>query len=224
MKFNKYLGNRKGRSVTFCDVDECIFRTFAKIKIIKDGKEINKLNNQEYNSYKLNDGESFGYGEFRSAKIFNETSIPIPQTVNRIKKMLKIIKETGSKSKIIFLTARADFDSKATFIKTFEDHGINMDKKNVYVERAGNLETGSTEARKKKIILDYLKTGLYRRVRLLDDYEPNLKALLDIRDSLPKEIRDKVRYTYKLNENENPIRFWALWVDGNGDLKEYDKI
>jgi len=221
-KFNDYIfeQDQKGWGLTAIDVDETVFRTFAEIYVMKDGKITEKLNNMEFNAYKLKEGETFDFREFRSAKKFNDTSIPIPQTVKRIKKMLKRIKETGSKSKIIFLTARADFDDKKTFLKTFEDNGIDMDKSNVYVERSGNLKTGSTEARKKKILLDYLKTGLYRRVRLLDDFKPNLKALLEIRDNLPQDIEDKVRKTYKLSDNETAIKFWALHVKENGDLEE----
>jgi hypothetical protein len=121
--------------------------------------------------------------------------------------MLSQIKENKSKSKIIFLTARADFDDKNTFLKTFEDHGINMDKSNVYVERTGNIKTGTVDSKKKQVMLKYLKEGIYRKARLLDDHIPNLKALLDIRDNLPKDIEDKVRKTYNLDENEEAIKF-----------------
>jgi len=187
-----------------------VFNTFAKIKVIKNGKVISKLDNQEFNSYTLKDGESFDFGEFKSAELFNKTSIPIPNSINRIKKMLSRIRETGSKSKIIFLTARSDFDDKNTFLKTFEQHGISMDKSHVYVERSGNMKTGTVEGKKKAIMLKYLREGIYRRARLIDDYKPNLKALLEIRDHLPKEIEDKERKTYNLSEDEVPIRFWAL--------------
>jgi len=220
--FNDYLNeqDKKGWGISFIDVDETVFRTFAEIKVIKGGKEIHSLNNQEFNSYKLKDGEDFDFGEFRSAEKFNKTSVPIPQTIKRIKKMLSRIRETGSRSKIIFLTARADFDDKKTFLATFEKNGISMDKSNVYVERSGNIATGTTEGKKKIIMLKYLKEGIYRRARLLDDFKPNLKALLSIRDNLPKSIEDKVRKIYGLDDSEESIKFFALWVDEKGNLKE----
>lgn len=221
-KFKKYLNevDKKGWGISFVDIDETVFRTFAEIKVIKNGKEIHSLNNQEFNSYELNDGEKFDFGEFRDAKKFNNTSIPIPKTINRIKKMLSRIKETGSKSKIIFLTARADFDDKKTFLDTFEKNGISMDKSNVYVERSGNIKTGTVDEKKKKIMLKYLKEGIYRRARLIDDFKPNLKALLSIRDNLPINIEDKVRKVYGLSDSDEAIKFIALWVDEKGNLKE----
>lgn len=223
MKFKQYLQEKTddGWGITFIDIDETVFKTFAKIRVIKDGKEVHQLDNQEFNSYTLKDGESYDFGDFRSAELFNKTSIPIKQTVSRIKKMLSRIRETGSKSKIIFLTARADFDDKNTFLKTFEQHGISMDTNHVYVERSGNMKTGTVESRKKAIMLRYLKEGIYRRARLIDDYKPNLKALLEIRDNLPKNIEDKVRKTYNLSDGEEAIKFWALWVSPSGKLEEY---
>lgn len=223
MKFKDYLNeeSKKGFGVTFVDLDETVFNTFAKIHVLKDGKVVKKLDNQEFNSYMLKDGESYDFREFRSAEIFNKTSIPIKKSVKRIKKMISRIKETGSKSKIIFLTARADFDNKEKFLDTFKEYGIDMNKHHVYVERAGNLSTGTVDARKKQIMMEYLKTGLYRRVRLIDDHKPNLKALIDIKNNLPSWIEDKVRKIYNLSENEEAIKFWALEALPSGDLKEY---
>lgn len=209
MKFKNYLKeqNNDGWGISFIDIDETVFKTFATIHVIKNGKVISKLNNQEFNSYQLKDGESYDFGEFESAELFNKTSIPIKQTASRIKKMISRIKETGSKSKIIFLTARSDFDDKKTFLKTFEQHGISMDTSHVYVERAGNLNTGTTEGNKKVVMLKYLRQGIYRRARLIDDYKPNLRALLEIRDNLPKDIENKVRKIYNLSDDEVAIKF-----------------
>ena len=229
MKFTEYLIDESARvkygaGITFIDIDETVFRTFAKV-IVKDiasGKVKTELNNQEYNSYVLKTGEEFDYGQFRNAEMFRKTSIPIPQTVNRIKKMLASIHEKSLNSRIVFLTARADFDNKEEFLKTFEEHGIKMDKPQVYVERAGNLKTGSIAAAKKKIMLKYIKTGQYRRVRLLDDHLPNLRALKEIENELPKEIEDKVSKMYGLDAKEEhlpPISFYALYVQADGSLK-----
>ena len=175
--FKQYINevDKKGWGITWIDIDETVFRTFAEIKVTKGGKEIHSLNNQEFNSYKLKDGEEFDFGEFRSAEKFNKTSVPIPQTIKRIKKMLSRIKETGSKSKIIFLTARADFDDKKTFLATFEKNGISMDKANVYVERSGNIKEGTTEGKKKVIMLKYLKEVIYIIEILFDYLKTNIK-------------------------------------------------
>ena len=136
--------------------------------------------------------------------------------------MLSQIKGMDSDSRIVFLTARADFDNKKMFLSMFEKHGINMDKPNVYVERAGNMKGGTVDSNKKRIMMEYVKTGIYRRVRLIDDHLPNLKALKSIEKSLPKDIEDKVIKKYNLDmENESlpPISFYALLVNEDGSLK-----
>lgn len=211
-----------GAGITFIDIDETVFRTFAKILVVKDGKTVRELDNQEFNNYTLKDGESFDFHQFRSAELFHKTSIPIPQTVARIKKMLAQIKERHSKSRIVFLTARSDFDDKKEFLKTFEDVGIKMDSPTVYVERTGNIKTGTVDEKKKKVMLKYLNTGDFRRVRLLDDYKPNLKALLDIEKQHGDDLAEKVIKNYNLDMDEEripAIQYFALHVLPDGSLR-----
>lgn len=223
-KFINYLNERKsqyGKGITMVDIDETIFNTFAKI-LVKDkdtGKVVRDLDNQEFNSYVLKSNEEYDFGQFRDAKFFLNTSIPIDKTVKRIQKMIDRIESMGKGSRIVFLTARADFDNKNDVINTFKKHGIKIKKPTTYIERAGNLKTGTIDEKKKKIILDYLKSGEYRRVRLLDDHIPNLKALLDIERNLPKEIENKVREKYNVPPEEEAIEFFALHVKSDGSLQ-----
>jgi hypothetical protein len=225
MKFNDYINemtrDRYGAGITFVDIDETMFRTFAKVLVKKDGKVVKELDNQQFNSYNLKDGEEFDFKQFRDAELFRSTSIPIKSSVNRIKKMLHQIEKMDSKSKVIFLTARADFDDKKTFLDTFRDHGIKIDSPNVYIERTGNMKTGTIDGNKKKVMMKYIKTGEYRRVRLIDDHLPNLKALKDIEDNLPKEIEMKVIEKYNIDtslEKLPVISFYALWIKDDGSL------
>jgi hypothetical protein len=48
------LASAYGKGITFIDIDETIFRTFAMINVLdkETGKVIKKLNNQEFNTYK----------------------------------------------------------------------------------------------------------------------------------------------------------------------------
>ena len=222
MRFKQYmineLSSEYGKGITFCDVDDTLFHTFAKILVLRDGKVIKELSNQEFNTYELQDGESFDFQQFRNAKLFKETSIPIPQTINRIKRMFKNIGPRGSK--VIFLTARADFDDKHTFLQTFREHGIPID--NIYVERAGNINTGTTAEKKKSIVLKYLSTGVYRRVRLIDDDMANIKTFLNIEKNLSKDIINKVKSYHNVEPSENfpIIDFYGLLVKPNGSLLE----
>ena len=52
----------KNLGLTIFDIDDTLFRTTAQIKVVKDGKFIRSLNNQEFNTYQLKTGESFDFG------------------------------------------------------------------------------------------------------------------------------------------------------------------
>ncbi len=213
MKTDNYLNNFT--TLIAVDIDETIFRTFARIMVMKDGKIMKMLNNQEYNTYVLDEGE-YDYREFRNAKIFNETSIPISKTVNRIKRMLSGIMRDDQD--IILLTARANFDDKETFLQTFRDHGIPID--DIYVERAGNIKEGTTDERKKQIIMKYLLTGKYTDVKLIDDDKRNVLSFAEMGKSLPQEVYDRVREVNGLSKDKMvTIDFYPILVNDVGDLK-----
>ena len=159
MRLNNYLlvelASEYGKGITFIDIDETLFHTFAKIfvKDEKTGRVIAKLNNQEFNTYKKKPGEVLDFHEFRDAKMFRKTSIPIPKTIKRIKRMLQHIDRR--ESSIVFLTARATFDNQQEFMKTFKDHGIPMDKLRVELAPASGIVVAKF---KKSIMLNYLKS------------------------------------------------------------------
>ena len=158
------------------DIDETLFHTKAKVQVLKDGK-INKiLDNQKFNSYKLKKGESFDYGQFKSAKIFKETSTPITKIIKKAKRIIHFA--IRSRSKVIIVTARQDMDDKKLFKEAFEAQGIDIGK--VYVERAGNIGKKTASANKVVIFKKYLDTGRYARVRLFDDDKNNLKAFMSL--------------------------------------------
>lgn len=224
-----FLNERKGeygKGISFVDIDETLFRTFAKIHVIdkETGEVKRKLDNQEFNSYTLKPDEEFDFKEFRDANLFKETSKPIIPTINRIKRMISMLKQNTRGSKIIFLTARADFDNKREFLNTFREHGIDVDfKPDVYIERVGNLTTGTIPQRKERVILSYLKNENFRRVRMFDDHEGNLKQFLNIGDNLPKQIVQNVREEYNVPEDEVAMEFYALHVTNKGKLSLYGK-
>lgn len=208
-----------GAGITFVDIDETTFHTKAKIDVVDDdtGKIVKKLNNQEYNTFKLKKGYRYGYSEFRDAKLFKNTAIPIMPVIKRVKQMFKRI--GNGDSKIVFLTARAEFDNPDIFISTFRQYGIPIDK--IDVQLAGNLATGTVASAKKKIITQYLTTGLYRRVRMLDDDMGNINMFIDYSNNVSKAIVNKVKKRYKIAGDEKipPIQFFALLVNQNGSLK-----
>lgn len=179
-KFSAFKKESLG-NLSVWDIDETLFQTKAMVHVMKGGKRIKSLTNQEFNSYKLKKGESFDFTEFRDAKLFNKTSVPIQRAIDKAAKTLRAYSNMPN-SKVIVLTARSDFDDKDTFLATFEKYGLNMS--NVHVHRAGNLGLPSAEA-KRIFIKQYLDTGKFKSVSLFDDDKRNLEVFLSLRKEYP---------------------------------------
>jgi len=168
-------------TLTIFDIDETLFHTTAKVNVMKEGKLIRKLNNQEFNTYQREHGETYDFGEFRSAEVFRLTSVPVVRMIEKAKAVVKA--KNNPHSRAIICTARADFDDKELFLQTFRDHGIPIDE--MHVERAGNLGIDSSAEAKKVIFRKYINTKNYTRARLYDDAMSNLLAFLDLTDEYP---------------------------------------
>ncbi len=167
--------------LTIFDIDDTLFHTTAQIKVMKDGKVVRSLTNQEFNNYQLQPGEEFDFGEFRSAEKFAQESEPIKPMINTLKRIL----DRATNTKVIMLTARADFDDKDKFLGTFEKYGIDMSR--IHVHRAGNLPGDDPPAYKKAIwVRKYLNTGKYNRVNLIDDSMTNLKVFKSLEQEYPQ--------------------------------------
>ena len=192
--FKKYLTEAKNKGLTIFDIDDTMFKTKAKVKVMPSGK---LLTPQQFNTYKLGKGEEFDFGEFKSAKIFQQTAVPIGRMISKFKAILKNAVKSGSK--VIIVTARADMDDKKLFLDTFRSHGIDIDKAHIY--RAGNLGLKGTADAKALIFKQFLDTNEYGRIRLFDDDMSNLKALLSLKDDY------------------NDIEFEAWLADDKGRIK-----
>lgn len=171
LSFRSFITEQtRGKGLTIFDIDETLFQTKALVKVMKDGKVVQSLDNQAFNTYKLKDGEKYDFGEFTSAEIFQNTSVPIMKMVQKAKAIIRNAVNAGSR--VIIVTARSDFDDKKKFLDTFRRYGIDID--NVYVERAGNLKLGSSAKNKRFIFHKYLRSGNYERVRFFDDAMSNI--------------------------------------------------
>ncbi len=173
-----------GAALTVFDIDETLFHTKAKVLVVKNDNIVKELTNQEFNTYNLKSGEHFDFKQFRDAKFFNDTSVPIDKMWRKAKSTLDTVGRRPG-SKVIIVTARSDFDNKDTFLNTFRKHGLDIDK--IHVHRAGNLELPSGDA-KKKIIGQYLATGEFNMVRLFDDAEVNLRSFLSLKTDYPNIV------------------------------------
>jgi len=179
-RFSEYIKEEtKTGSLTIFDIDDTLFHTTAQIAVMKDGKVIRKLTNNEFNNYTLNAGEDFDFSEFRDAHKFYHESKPIQRMMAKAKAILaNSVKNPNSK--VVIITARANFDDKDKFLATFRKYGFDIDK--VRVERAGNIEGEFIPAFKKAIIIrNYLNTKQYSKVRLFDDSMSNLKEFLRLK-------------------------------------------
>lgn len=193
-RFKKFVGSG---TLTIFDIDETLFHTKAKVAVVKDGRVVRMLDNQEFNTYKRKAGEEYDFREFKSAEVFRKTSVPVVKMIEKAKAIVKAKKNPHSRA--IICTARADFDDKKMFLQTFRDHGLPID--DMHVERAGNLGIDSSAEAKKVIFRKYLNTQNYTKSRLYDDAMSNLKAFLELADEYPN------------------VQFEAWFVNHDGSVK-----
>lgn len=210
-----------GHSISFIDIDETTFHTYAKVKVLnRNGDIVRILDNQEFNTDVLKDGESYDFSEFQDSKVFYKTSQPIEPIVNKIQRMIDSIKRNGKLEKVIFLTARSDFNDKNLFLKTFRQNGIDVDISNVYVERSGNLQNIKSVAdRKRYVMLKYLQSGDYTAVRMIDDDVHNLEVFRQLGIEINKGKFDILRNVKKKYPRARRIYFYPLLVNSNGRIK-----
>lgn len=179
-------------TINFVDIDDTIFKTDTRIRVIdKEGNVKKKLTTEEFDKYVLKPGESYDFSESLDSDIFYQTAKPIKSVLDKIHNILNNVRN----NKIIFLTARADMNDKDKFLSVFKKYGIPVDDKNlVYIERAGNLMLEAPIA-KRIIIEKYLSNGSYKKVRLIDDSEHNLKEFLKLRNKYPNIKFEAVQVT-----------------------------
>jgi hypothetical protein len=194
-RFREFIGTG---TLTIFDIDETLFHTKANVAVVKDGKVVRMLDNQQFNTYKRQKGETYDFGQFKNAEIFRKTSTPIGRMVAKAKIIFANSKKNPH-SRVIICTARADFDNKDVFLQTFRDHGLPIDQ--IHVERAGNLQIDSSAEAKKIIFRKYINTKNYVKLRLFDDAPSNLQAFLSLQQDYPN------------------IKFEAYFVNPDGSVR-----
>jgi hypothetical protein len=181
ISFKEYLTeDTKNHSLHVFDIDDTLLHTTAKIHVKNsEGKVVKTLTNQQFNDHKLPAGHSYDFSEFRSAEKFRKESKPIHTMLGKVKSLTS---QPGHH--VIFNTARANFDDKNTFLRTFKDHGISMDK--IHVIRAGNINMEGPPAEKKAVVIHgYIKKHKYKNVHMYDDSKTNLRAFLNLKSNHP---------------------------------------
>lgn len=188
--------------LSFFDIDETVFHSFAKV-IVRNkhtGEIVDELPNDEFNSHVLGDDEEYDFSQFKDAKLFKVSSKVINSTLRELKRQF------SKGNMIIFLTARADMDSNATFKDAFRQVGIRVNDKRVRFELAGNLKYGPIPQRKMYIIGRYLKKfKQVEEVNIYDDHKENVRILDQVAKSYPD-----VRFNKYLIKNGKIIDYGKL--------------
>ena len=188
--------------LSFFDIDETVFHSFAKV-IVRNkhtGEIVDELPNDEFNSHVLGDDEEYDFSQFKDAKLFKVSSKVINSTLRELKRQF------SKGNMIIFLTARADMDSNATFKDAFRQVGIRVNDKRVRFELAGNLKYGPIPQRKMYIIGRYLKKfKQVEEVNIYDDHKENVRILDQVARSYPD-----VRFNKYLIKNGKIIDYGKL--------------
>lgn len=176
--------NDKGTLYAF-DIDGTLKHPTARVGVNDaSGTRVKTLDHHEYNTYKLPPGHSFDYREFSSAEKFEESQ-PIGPMLTIAK---KIQQNMGPKSRMVFITARKDFDNREQFLDQFRKHGLNMDHtdpRGIHVHRAGRLPLPTAEA-KLHHFRQHLDSGRYHAVHFWDDDDRNLELFSKLKQEYPK--------------------------------------
>lgn len=163
----KQKGKSKGAVHAF-DVDETLFSHGKKgkpnVKVHvkdKEGKRVQSLSNQEFNTHKLQPGHSYDFGEFRSAEKFSQTASPN-------KKMIKKVQKLQKRGKNVHLvTARDKFDKPEEFRKHFSRHGMNIPTGNIHY--TGGMRGGDIGKKKVDVAKGIAKMSGSKSIHMYDD-------------------------------------------------------
>lgn len=157
------------------DMDETLMRNDPKkIRVHvkdKEGKTVQSLTNQEFNTHKLDKdkGHSYDFSEFKSSEKFSKASTPNKSMIKKLKKQVKRGKP------VHIVTARGSFDDQPKFASHLRKHGIEIDKEKgkggryVHVHRAGDMEGSDIGEKKVKIVKGLMKKHGTSGAEMYDD-------------------------------------------------------
>lgn len=191
--------NPDSRPLFIFDIDDTLLTTGAKILVKKGNRTVVELTPAEFNTFDLENNPiilkdkelsgpgvyNFDFSQFMDSMLFQKTSEPIKPMIGKVKALLGFL-NANPNGKIIFNTARSDFDAKEPVLETFENLGLPMDpsqNKYIHVNRSGNYtDKIPTSQKKNKLLLDrYLHPGHnFTSVHFWDDDAKNLDAFLNL--------------------------------------------
>ena len=209
----KARGTRKKTTVHAYDVDETLFGHGKKGKPnvqvhVKDssGKRVKSLSNQEFNTHKLDKGNSYDFSEFQSAKKFKETSSPN-------KKVIKDIKRKQARGQNVHLiTARSKFDKPGEFQGHLKKHGVDVDKKNIHY--TGGMKGGDIGKKKVDVANAVAKQSGAKKTHMYDDAAKVHKAFEKEKKENPTSKTIKTHMVAPDKSGESRVRSFQATKGG----------
>jgi hypothetical protein len=172
MSFLTYLAESAHNAYIF-DLDDTLIKSLCKILVRKDGEVVARLTPEEFNTYKLNPGESFDFVEFQSMEMLKKTGRKykywgVAQNVNNA------IQTRRTNSILYILTARPHYVAKDLHWYLVGMGLTELKASNVYA--IGDLGKAKTIAElKRETIEDIKDRHKVAKVFFFDDDDKNLK-------------------------------------------------
>jgi hypothetical protein len=201
------------------DMDETLMRNDPKkIRVHvkdKEGKRVQSLTNQEFNTHKLDKdkGHSYDFDEFRSSEKFSKASTPNKSMVKKLKKQVRRGKP------VHIVTARGSFDDQPKFAKHLRRHGIEIDKgkgkggRNVHVHRAGDMPGSDIGQKKVDIVKGLMKKHGTSGAEMYDDAAKVHRAFKKSAKENPTQPKVKTKMVQPNKKDTTQARSFKEEID-----------
>ena len=201
------------------DMDETLMRNDPKkIRVHvkdKEGKRVQSLTNQEFNTHKLDKdkGHSYDFDEFRSSEKFSKAATPNKSMVKKLKKQVRRGKP------VHIVTARGSFDDQPKFAKHLRRHGIEIDPgkgkggRHVHVHRAGDMEGSDIGEKKVKIVKGLMKKHGTSGAEMYDDAAKVHRAFKTSAKETPTQPKVKTKMVQPNRKDTTQARSFREDID-----------
>ena len=201
------------------DMDETLMRNDPKkIRVHvkdKEGKRVQSLTNQEFNTHKLDKdkGHSYDFDEFRSSEKFSKAATPNKSMVKKLKKQVRRGKP------VHIVTARGSFDDQPKFAKHLRRHGIEIDPgkgkggRHVHVHRAGDMEGSDIGEKKVKIVKGLMKKHGTSGAEMYDDAAKVHRAFKTSAKETPTQPKVKTKMVQPNKKDTTQARSFREDID-----------
>lgn len=173
------LAQSAGNALTVFDLQCSFYQATRKISVFVKDKLLASLALDDLDSYQLQEGAYYDFGDCSSMEEFFERSIPVARLINAAKEILYYATRKGSK--VVLVVDREDDGFSNVLSRCCKYKGIYLP--DLVLEcRSGIRGVGSCD-QFDRLLEGYLNNSDYQSVRLFSDNSENLKAFLDLRSA-----------------------------------------